>query len=220
MSPCFRALAAILLLCAGTCAAAEDAWQLRHDDHGVKVYTRSVPGSRFEAVKATMVITARLAAAIALVRDTAACSEWESLCDHATGIKRVSTHEVYVYQVNNLPWPVSDRDVVAHVLWARDTATGGVTMTATAVPGMVAPRPGMVRVNDAVTRWLFQPLDHGRLRITTEAHIDPGGPMPAWIINMLLVKSPVTSMANLRRIVATGRYDDANLDFLGPANRE
>lgn len=160
-----------------------------------------------------MTIKASMAAAIALVRDTAACHEWEALCAYARALQRVSPHEVYMYQVNDLPWPVANRDVVVRIKWQRDDQAV-VSMTATAVNGMVPPKPGMVRVQHAISQWTFEQLGAGQLKITTEAHIDPGGPIPAWIINMLLINSPVKSLSNLRRIVATGRYDGADLAFL------
>jgi hypothetical protein len=198
---CVAALTTLLLAVSGV-HAADNPWQLKRDREGIKVYTRTVPGSRYRAVKATTTISSSLSATVALVRDTAACAEWEALCKRARGLKRVSPTEVYVYQVNNLPWPIADRDVVAHVRWHQDEKSLVVTMTASAVSGMVPRRDHMVRVTDAVTE------------VTTEAHADPGGPLPAWMVNMVLLNSPYRTLTNMRRILATGRYDEARIDFI------
>ena len=201
-------------MCAGVYGAGDAPWQLQRDRDGIKVYTRTVAGSKYKAVKATMTIHTSLSAVAALVRDTSACPKWQALCKSARGIKILSPQDMYVYQVNNLPWPVSDRDVVAHIEWRQDKKTLAVTMKVDAVSGMMPRQAGLVRVTRASSLWTFEPVDDGMVKVTTQAHINPGGPIPAWLINMLLVNSPYKTLTNMRRILGTGRYDDAKLGFI------
>ena len=159
-------------------AWAEAEWELKKDDDGIQVLTRAVDGSRFKAVRATMTVTTDLSALVALVRDTDACAEWAHLCKSAAEHEVVSETELYVYTHNDLPWPVSDRDALAYVIWAKDPATGAVTMTARAVgESDLGKRRGIVRLTDALTSWTFRPVEGG-IRVISDAHVDPGGPLP------------------------------------------
>ena len=208
------ALLALLALLPGL-AWAEAEWELKKDDDGIQVLTRAVDGSRFKAVRATMTVTTDLSALVALVRDTDACAEWAHLCKSAAEHEVVSETELYVYTHNDLPWPVSDRDALAHVIWAKDPATGAVTMRARAVgESDLGKRRGIVRLTDALTSWTFRPVEGG-IRVISDAHVDPGGPLPAWITNLLLVDAPFQTMTRMRALADSGRYDDASFAFLG-----
>ena len=204
----------LLAFSASAASTSDGPWQLARHRDGIKVYTRSVAGSRYKAVKAEMTIRSSLSAVSALVRDNAECPRWQALCQQARALKTLSPQKLYVYQTNNLPWPVSDRDVVALVTWHQNRKTLAVTMNASAVKGMLPHKKGYVRVTHAQTHWTFTPLAHGRVRVVTEAHINPGGPIPAWLVNMLLVSSPYKTLTNMRRILKTGRFDKAHVGFI------
>lgn len=211
---CLVLFIGLLIAAPGANAADGSPWTLIRKRNGIEVFTRHIEGSKYKAVKATMTLHTSLSAVSALVRDKRECPRWQSLCKSAEALKVISPQDLYVYQINDLPWPVSDRDVVAHVIWRQNKKTLAVTMTASAVRGMMPRRKGLVRVTHAETRWTFTPVGRGMVRITTEAHIEPGGPIPAWVVNMLLVKSPFKTLSNMRNILASGRYDNARLNFI------
>ena len=191
-------------------------WELKRDKDGIQVFTRAVPGSSHQAVRAEMVIDASLNSVVGLIRDTSSCPEWAELCKEASEHKVVSELELYVYSYNDIPWPVKDRDALTHVLWARNAETGVVTMNAKATQGILPETSKAVRIVEAVTNWTLTPRADGKLAVVSYAHINPNGPTPAWVTNLLLVETPFKTLQGMRRVVATGRYDDAHFDFLKP----
>ena len=54
-------------------------WELKRDKSEIKVFTSSVEGSGFKAVRAEMLIPARLSSLVALVSDSEACPTWADL---------------------------------------------------------------------------------------------------------------------------------------------
>ena len=70
-----------------------------------------------------------------------------------------------------------------------------------------------VRVVDAVTQWHFTPLDNGQVKVENYAHINPNGPTPAWLTNLLLVDTPYKTMRSMRQIVEAGDYAGIALPF-------
>ena len=188
-------------------------WDLKRDKDGITVYTGNIDGSKLKAVKSEMRIAAPMNALIGLVRDAAACPEWADLCKKAEHVEVMSETEMYVYTLNDLPWPVSDRDAVAHVLWARNPETGVVTMVATVDPDKV-PKTKAVRIPYGVTQWTFVPHENDEITVVSNAHVDPGGATPAWLTNRLLVDSPFTTMQKMRDIATSGRYADVTFEFM------
>ncbi|MDA1076965.1 MAG: START domain-containing protein [Proteobacteria bacterium] len=190
------------------------AWHLVLDKEGVQVFSRSVEGSRFKEAKATMIISSTLSELVALVRDTDACGEWAALCAKADTIEVASETDLHVYTLNELPWPVSNRDAVAHVLWRQAPEDLSVTMSASLVSGKLPENSGVVRLSYGETSWNFKPIGDGRVEVISRAHIDPGGAVPAWLTNRLLVRAPFETLAGMRMLVQTGRYADSKFEFV------
>lgn len=192
-----------------------DGWELKKDKNGIQVYTRDVQGSKFKQVRSVMQTDFRLQSVVALIRDGEACPRWADLCKESRVIETVSETEFYVYNLNDIPWPVKDRDAITHVKWERNPDTGLVTMTATATDSeLVPPTKKAVRLQNAVTRWMMLPKPNGTLEISSEGHIDPAGPTPAWVTNLMLVDSPFKTMENLRQEMANDAYADVTFNFL------
>ena len=162
---------------------------------------------------------------VALVQDAAACAEWADLCKQAQLLETTSDTEMYVYTLNDLPWPVTDREAVAHVAWAYQPDTETVTMRATVTDAMDAPddmkkKKNTVRLTYGVTQWTFIPAADGKVEVISHAHVDPGGATPAWLTNRLLTDSPVKTLQRMRDIVTTDRYKGDEFAFMQAADSE
>jgi hypothetical protein len=195
-------------------AADELDWREARQDDAITISVRDVTGSKHQAVRAEMTIHASLNALVGLISDTSACPELAKLCKSATVHEWISETELYVYSYNDIPWPVSDRDALAHVTWQQDPTDLTVTMMAVPTDGILDEIKKAVRIIDGVTSWTFKPLGDGQVSVTSNAHIDPRGPVPAWLTNRLLIDAPFETMRSLRKIIATGRYDDERFGFV------
>ena len=214
----FNRIIALIGLLLPTIAAAQLAgvkydWEQQRDKKGIIIETSSVAGSDFKAVRGEMSVKASVSSLVALVEDLPSCPDWAALCKEARVEKRISDTESYAYIYNDIPFPVSDRDVYAHVVWVQEPATRKVSMTSTATAGGT-PKTDAVRIQKAVSQWHFTPNNDGTTKVENFAHIDPNGPTPAWITNMMLVDSPFKSMQNMREIVEAGSYADVKIAFL------
>jgi len=201
------ALSALILLLASTYAQAkwrdtELNWKLKRDRNGVQIYLSKVPGSKFRAVLSVMEIEATTTELAALVMDLDNCPNWASMCRSARIIERISALETYVHSVNNAPFPVRNRDMVARVM--RSDAT----------PERLAKKKGLVRVQHASAEWYFIPVGNGKVRVENFAHVDPNGKVPAWLTNLLIVESPYKTLINMRKLVSKGGYRDAKVAFI------
>ena len=189
-------------------------WEKKKDEDGVKVYTSKVPNSKFRAVRAEVLVKGSVSALVALVLDNSACPKWADLCKESKLIEKISDTENYIYSYNDIPFPVSDRDALTHVVWTHDPVSGKVSMTSTATQGRYPKDKKAVRIENAVTKWHFTPKDNGTVLVENFAHIDPNGPTPAWVTNLMLVSSPMKTMKNMREIIESGQYADSKVAFL------
>ena len=195
--------------------AAESEWEQKRDRDGIQVFTRNVDGSPYDAVRSTTIVdNVRLSALVALIEDAETCPNWADRCAESYVVERVSDAESYVYTHNDMPFPVKDRDVIAHVVWTQDADSLAVEMNSEAVAGKMEEVSGRLRLQNANAKWRFEPLENGQVRIISEAHIDPGSSLPGWVTNMLLVDTPYETMKSLVAEVSNPKYQNAELSFV------
>lgn len=195
--------------------AAEAEWELQSDSYGIQVFTRPVPGSPYDAVRAvTAVSGVKLSAMVALIEDAEACADWADRCADSWLVERLSETESLAYTHNDLPVPVKDRSVLAHVNWQQDPETLTVTMRSSATVDKMPEVGGRHRLVAANASWVFEPLTDGRVRIINEAHIDPGSALPGWVTHMLLVDTPFETMKAFVAEVRSAKYQDSTVSFI------
>lgn len=219
---CFRAalpICASLLLVTAALDARADApgepWKLRLDRDGVQVYTSEVEGSPYDAVLSrTIVHDMRLSALAAVILDAEACPRWADRCAESWVYEELSATEALVYTLNDLPFPVKDRDVLAHVRWQQDEESGAVLMRSEATTDILPDNRRIQRLENAATTWEFIPGADGSIEVLNWAHIDPGSNLPAWITNMLLIDTPFETMKALVAEARKTNYAEAEVGFI------
>lgn len=190
-------------------------WKLKKDKKAIQVYTTKVKGSAYAAVKVEAVVSGlRLASLVALIEDADACSDWADQCAESYVHQRVSDTEAYVYTHNDMPFPVKDRDVLAHLTWTQSPDSLVVVMKSNATTGILAEKKGRKRLAEASAQWRFVPLDFGQVRITNIVHINPGSNLPGWVTNMLLVETPHSTMQSFVDAAQKPKYRDAVVSFV------
>lgn len=192
------------------------AWETAKEDkeNDIKIYTRKVEGSSFREYKAVMKIRATLSSLVALVDDISACPRWIHTCSEGRLLKRISPKESYTYTVNAAPWPVSDRDAVVLNTISQESPKGPVRIDILGVPDYVHEKKGLIRVKMIRGCWLFTPLGEGMTEVVYQVHNDPGGSLPSWLVNSVVVTQPYNTMINMRKLVNEKKYKETKFDFI------
>lgn len=209
------AAGAILLLLFAPVLSAQESWQLKLERDGIRVYTRNVTDSKFDAVKTSMVIDdIRLNAAVALLNDVPVSEQWTARCEEAYVYRRINAMESITYNRSDLPLLYKDRWALSHSRWQQDSKSLQVTMTSEITNTDFDAPQGGVRITEGRVQWQLTPLESGGIRLTYSGHVEPGGSLPGWIANMLIERVPMQSMINFRELVRSPKYRDASVDFV------
>jgi hypothetical protein len=190
---------------------AQQEWELRADKDGVKVYSSDMPGSKIKAIKVIGEFNATPAQLAAVVMDVNGATEWVYHLKSSTLIKRVSPNELYYYAEVNLPWPAANRDFVAHLTISQDPATKSLIIDGPAVPGYVPVRKGIVRIDNSIGKWIITPIGNNEVRVEYSIHVDPGGSLPSWLVNMFATDAPLQIFKSLRTELQRPVYKNTNL---------
>ena len=72
----------------------------------------------------------------------------------------------------------------------------------------------IVRIPQSYSKWYIQPLQKGQVQIEYILQVDPGGMVPAWLINLFAARGPFESFKNLRKQVKKDIYNRVKIDFI------
>jgi hypothetical protein len=215
----YGSVLSLTVLASGISYGQNSDWDLERDRDGIQVSTRSVAGSPYKEVRSVSLIEGvSLTSLVALIEDAQACPQWADKCAESYLVERLSETESLVYTHNDMPFPVTDRDVVARVTWSQDLESLQVTMRSTAVNGGVKEKRGRLRLKQANATWQFSPQPNGSIKILNQAHINPGSNIPGWVTNMLLVDTPFETMKSYIAEVVKPKYQAAQISFIQDAD--
>ncbi|MBX2981313.1 MAG: START domain-containing protein [Flavobacteriales bacterium] len=193
-------IAAIALLTALPTGKGE--WSLKKDQDDIKVYTRSVEGSAIAEFKAvTTLNNARLANVLDIVTNVSGFVELFPNCTEATVLEQQGRYNTVHYIRTDVPFPVSDRDGVYEQRTKMDPAGGAATVTILALSDRIPENKKLVRITRASGTWKLTQAG-SNVNVIYQFHGEPGGAVPAWMVNSFIVDQPFGTMQNLRKIVA------------------
>lgn len=190
--------AAALLIATTTALAEQIPWKIQEQDDGISIYSRSVEGSSYNAIKATMLIDSSMDRLSNLIGDGNACPEWRAMCKFSEVIEDTSEHERYVYTVLDLPWPASDRDMVLHTKTQIDTDTNTATVYLSS-DSTRHPAADFVRA-EASGQMIIQAVSDRQVEFTYIMHTELGGSLPASSVNTGLIDGAMVDLKRLRKL--------------------
>ena len=209
-----RIFFAAFLLLNMTGAFAQTEWKLKNEKNGIKVYSGTVSDSKYKAIKVECELNATPSQLVTVLLDIKTGPEWVDHTKSCTLLKQVSPSELYYYSEVNIPWPAHNRDFVAHLIVHQDPVTKVITVDGPAVTGFVPEKDGVVRVHSSKSLWVITPLKKDLVKVVYTLHVDPGGDIPAWLVNLLATQGPMKSFEGLMAQIKKPAFQNVTLPFI------
>ena len=189
-------------------------WELKKDKNGIQVFTAKLPDSKFKAIRVNCILNARLSQLAAVILQPEIQPEWVLATREAHTVQYFSASHLYYYAEAVLPWPLSNRDMVIDLQIVQDPISHIMTITANSIDHIVPRKPGKERIPFSQALWKVQPMGTDKIKVDYTVRIDPGGGIPAWMVNMFIARAPFESFKNLVQKVLEKRFQDKKFDFL------
>jgi len=192
----------------------QDDWKLKTDKDGINIFTRTFPDSKFKAIKVEVELDATLSQMVAVVLDVNTGAQWVYSTKSSVLLKQVSPSELYYYSEVSIPWPAANRDFIAALRAVQDPRSRVVTIYGPVFPDYLPVKKDIVRVRRSEGKWIISPLAKGRIKVEYTLRVDPGGDLPAWLVNMFVTKGPFESFKKLKEQLQKPVYVNAKLPFI------
>ncbi|MDF1640224.1 MAG: START domain-containing protein [Thalassolituus sp.] len=198
--------------------AADDWNEATYDkENDIRIFTRHVEGSDTLAFKAITHVTGRLTAGVALLQDAQRTKDWVFNCKIMEEIELISDTQGIYYMITNMPWPVKDRDSITETRVSQDQESLVVRVDMKARNDVFPSNDDFIRIKEMSGYWLFTPIEGNQIEVVYEAHADPGGGLPSWLVNSFLVDAPLNTLRGFRQLIGEEIYQKANRAFIREA---
>lgn len=175
-------------------------WLLKKEDSGIEIYIRSVEGSEFYEFKGITVIPdITLSEVLDPILDV---KNYESLFPDCMNpeilLQKGMLYDIHYLQIKG-PFPVKDRDIVYEQTTEIDNNGKHARTVLKPVPDYIPEREGMIRMRKGTGFWDLEEDNARNVKVVYQFHSDPGGGIPAVLVNSFLVRHPYKTLLNLKR---------------------
>lgn len=189
-------------------------WKLKKEVNDLQVFVRKSEDSALKEIKVRYIANASMSNVVSVLRDVPAFPEWIYNCAEARVLERISDTETIYYSRIAFPFPMNDRDFIAHSKLWQNADTKEIFIKVTGDYNYLPIKKDIVRLPKIVINWHIQPLSNGKIQVEYHLLSDPGGSIPVWLVNMAIDKGPVNSMQNFKKMLVKHPYQNARLAYI------
>lgn len=193
-----------------------ESWQLKKFENGISIYTRTPENSKYKELKAVYQIKTSLSSIIAVLNDFESFPKWVYRCEKSVALKKDSDNHMIRYQTVAAPWPVDNRDMILEVNSFQDKKTKIVYQKVNSLPEYAPLVKGHVRVREFRALWTLIPMKNGVVEVNYELLVNPGGNIPAWLVNLAVIDGPFDTSVNMRELILKEKYQKTTYSFINP----
>jgi hypothetical protein len=176
-------------------------WTLTKDKDGIKIYQSEVKHSKFKNIKVECTLEGTYDKLMTVLNDVPKQKDWVYNNISASILNRISANEFYYYSKTHLPWPMTNRDAVVHLKMHKDSLNRFLKISAVSEPNYAPQKSDLVRVPRSDISWYVTMPTTKTISIVYLFDAEPGGSLPAWVVNMFTDKGPYESFKKLAELL-------------------
>ncbi len=193
----FYASITLLFLCFQNAYSQKD-WKLKKHENGIKVYTKNHKAHNLKYYKLQSTFDADYNKLTSIYLDFENYHTWIKGCIESKILKVKNEHSLIFYTKYKVPWPASDREFVSDVIISKQN--NSLIITSTPSNYKYKKSKGVVRVTEYEDTWQLINNEEGTIELTLNGFYNPGGSIPAWLVNMFIVDAPYETTMKIKEM--------------------
>jgi hypothetical protein len=190
--------------------SAEPPWLTIKVKNGITLFKRTFPDSPISEFKGETMINARIEVIETVLRDIPAYAQFMFNCKEGRLIKSFGKDNLIILNVTDMPWPLTDRDVVVRSIVSKDFKRGVFTIVLQGLPepesSQYCPlRKDRVRMHNLQGIFILEIVDREHTSLTYIVHADPVG-IPSVLTNFFSDDNPYGTLTGIKRMVCLEKY--------------
>lgn len=193
---------------------AQENCDFKTSDGGIEVYLCETEDSPFKTISVNFTVNATLKEYASGVLDIANYPKWQSNILQPHVLEQKSENELIYYCEVDTPWPITHRDLIFKLNMKQDPTTKVIHATLTQLPNYLPEKEDIVRIPKANSTLTVTPLGKDRLKVNYTMHIDIGGYVPPFIVNLFATQTPWNTFNNYRNRLESGAVSGTGASFI------
>ena len=195
----------LLLIPAVLHAKSGDNWTLRKEKNGIQVYTKKRTESNIYMYRVKTKINAPVQKVYEQVIDFRENLKYMELVDSLSFLNHREDISYINYMRFDMPWPVTNREMVMEMDVHRHKDS--IHLVSNDLPGYVEQNTNYIQVEDFSEEWFIKYDENEKItHITIQGWVNPGGDIPAWIVNLFSVRTPFRFISGILSEVKQDSY--------------
>lgn len=176
-------------------------WTFKKEKDGIKIFIRESEGSNFKSFRGETIYHTTMDKLAKFIGNVDNVSWWDKNVKEIKVLHYEPEKLIRYYLVYDVPWPLSDRDLCVEAKITVDPLSGERVVSAKPLADVIPEKQGMVRIRNYSQKWVLRPISKDKVQAILEGSVDPGGIVPAWLYNMVIVETPFKVMNGLKQVV-------------------
>ncbi len=175
-------------------SAAQDGWELKKDRDDIVIYTRESDENPLKEYKATVILNSPLSEVYSFLTDLEYRPAWVIRCKGLQIIDTLDGGSIRYQTSYDIPWPLADRDLLVRADLSYDKVNRRAELNTRHTDLEYPLESGMVRMPLYKEHVFLEEIDSHHTKFRAEGFANPGGYVPAWLVNMFMVDGIYDSM--------------------------
>ena len=182
------------------CMLFSQTWKFVKEKDGVKLFTRDEKGMNLKFFKGVAEINQSTEKIYALLEDVNHNEWWDANLKQIKVLQYEKNKRSQLYMVYTMPWPFKSRDLSVNMTFTINQTTGEYKVTSVPLSGVSPENKDLVRIKDYRQVWTLKP-ENNKTYLELEFYVDPVENIPNWLLNMILIDTPISSIKALRKLI-------------------
>jgi hypothetical protein len=182
-----------------TVVSAQSDWTFQKEKDGIKLSSRRSATSSFNDVRVELDVPGTIHQLAAILEDVPRYSEWAYATKKSVLVKQLGPGKLIYYSEIEVPWPATNRYFYAGFELKTDLQNQTLQLEAASIPGYGPVPADLVSVPYTKGSWHATTLSPKSIHIDYVLELNPGGSLPAWVINLFTTKGPLETFENIKR---------------------
>lgn len=192
-----------------SCFSQSNDWKFIKKTDGISVYHRKVGNGNLKDVKIETTFDSNFSTIVEALLDVPSFNKWIYKVEYSKTIRVIGSNQVEYHNRINMPWPAVDRDIVAINKLSQNSVTKEVISEDICNWKGLPIDKDFVRIRDFYAKWTFN-VSNGGVKGTYIFHSDPGGDLPAAMVNLFIDEGPLNSIKGLKKMITLDKYKTKN----------
>ena len=174
-------------------------WTLQKEKDGIKISNRHAQASQFNDIRVELDLPGNTEQLAAILLDVNQYKEWGYATKKSALVRQLAPDKLIYYTEIEVPWPATNRCFYANFELKKDLTGHSIQVVAVNFPGYGPVSKDLLEVPFTKGVWNINMISPRAIHVDYILELNPGGSLPAWVLNLFSNKGPMETFEKLRK---------------------